>query len=68
MRSFQEVITVAVGDIRGIVSPVWRNLLACLESAEFSGNEPRADFLVRFLLYPGELLSWSVFAGPTGRS
>lgn len=34
--SFQEVITVALRDIAGIVSPVWRNLLVCLESKEFS--------------------------------
>lgn len=34
--NFQEVITVAVGDFTGTVSPIWGNLLVCLESAEFS--------------------------------
>lgn len=62
------MITVALRDIAGIVSPVWRNLLVCLESKNFPGNEPTTEFLVRFLSYPGKLLSWSVFTGPTGRS
>lgn len=34
--NFQEVITIAVGDTTGIVSAIWRKLLICLESAEFS--------------------------------
>lgn len=63
------MITVAVRDIAGIVSPVWGNLLVYVLSLKnFPGNEPTTEFLVRFLFYPGKLLSWSVFTGPTGRS